>query len=186
MGNTSQKLSRKNQYQIGLYNLSINANTSTDVLERFRRETEPRISNKQPLLIIFAIGINDSRYFGDKNIPAVFLDKFKSNLQELFKQASIFTNEILFMGYNQVVESMTMPDIWVENEYFDNKNVSKYNQALKNFCDTNKLVFINISSILKSDDILVEDGLHPNSQGHEKIFNTVKDFLIKNKIVNTT
>ena len=30
---------------------------------------------------------------------------------------------------------------------------------------------------------LLEDGAHPNSEGHEKIFETVKDFLIQNKIV---
>jgi len=30
---------------------------------------------------------------------------------------------------------------------------------------------------------LLEDGLHPNSEGHKKIFESVKEFLIKNKII---
>ena len=35
--------------------------------------------------------------------------------------------------------------------------------------------------LLDKEDL--EDGLHPNSAGHEKMFQRVKDFLIKNKII---
>jgi len=65
---------------------------------------------------------------------------------------------------------------------YKNKDVIEYSQIIKEFCDKNNLPFIDIYDILNMDDL--EDGLHPNSIGHEKIFQKVKDFLIKNKIIN--
>jgi len=35
--------------------------------------------------------------------------------------------------------------------------------------------------LLNDEDL--NDGLHPNADGHEKMFNRVKDFLIENKII---
>lgn len=35
--------------------------------------------------------------------------------------------------------------------------------------------------LLENEDL--EDGLHPNSEGHKKMFIRVKDFLIENKII---
>jgi lysophospholipase L1-like esterase len=34
-----------------------------------------------------------------------------------------------------------------------------------------------------SYESLLYDGLHPNSEGHKKIFETVKNYLVKNKII---
>ncbi|MEA1963419.1 MAG: hypothetical protein U9M94_04270 [Patescibacteria group bacterium] len=41
--------------------------------------------------------------------------------------------------------------------------------------------FIEMFDLLNDEDL--EDGLHPNSDGHEKMFKRVRDFLIENKII---
>jgi len=33
--------------------------------------------------------------------------------------------------------------------------------------------------LLDKDDLDKKDGLHPNSKGHEKIYKTVKNYLLK-------
>jgi lysophospholipase L1-like esterase len=35
--------------------------------------------------------------------------------------------------------------------------------------------------LLDEKDLI--DGLHPNSQGHQKMFERVRDFLLENKLV---
>ena len=52
---------------------------------------------------------------------------------------------------------------------------------IKEICAKNNLLFIEMQDLLKDEDL--EDGLHPNSKGHEKMFLRVKDFLEKNEIV---
>jgi lysophospholipase L1-like esterase len=48
-------------------------------------------------------------------------------------------------------------------------------------CEKENLYFIDMFDLLKKNDL--EDGLHPNAKGHEKIFEKVKDYLIENKII---
>ena len=59
--------------------------------------------------------------------------------------------------------------------------IKKYNEKLKEFCKNNRLPKIEIYDLLNKEDL--RDGLHPNSRGHEKIFQKVKDYLIENKII---
>jgi len=46
---------------------------------------------------------------------------------------------------------------------------------IKNFCEKEKLEYVGIKAAVEIDDL--EDGLHPNSRGHEKIFKTVLSAL---------
>lgn len=163
---------------IKIYNLGISANNTNDLLERFRTDSKPR----KPSIIIFEIGINDSWYEDNsKDNPGVEINKFKENLIELIKQAREFTSEIIFIGLFRVDESKTKPIPWFKKIYYDNENVKKYNIVTEKLCQENKVYFIPTFDLLDKNDL--HDGLHPNSQGHQKIFERVKDFLIENKLV---
>jgi lysophospholipase L1-like esterase len=109
------------------------------------------------------------------------IEKFQNNLQELVNQAKKFTNKIIFIGLTKVDESKTMPIPWDTIKFYDMDNVSKYNSIIKNFCQKNKLLFIDMLDLLQNEDL--EDGLHPNPQGHKKMFEEIKKFLVDNKIV---
>ena len=49
----------------------------------------------------------------------------------------------------------------------------------------NGIYFIEIFEKMKNLNYqeLLEDGIHPNSKGHQLIFEIVKDFLIKNNLI---
>lgn len=109
------------------------------------------------------------------------IEKFKNNLQELINQAKEFTGQIIFVGLTKVDESKTMPTPWNTTKFYDEENVKLYNAKIKVVCDKNNLQFIDVLGLLNRSDL--EDGLHPNPKGHEKIFLKIKDFLISNKIM---
>lgn len=158
---------------IGVYNLGISGNTTADLLERIEVETKSR----KPNLIIFAIGINDAQFIHSTNDLRVSLDEFQQNIAKLHSIAKKFTGKIVFVGLTEVDESKTKPtssnaDIWDANKSYTNENIKRLDNAIEGFCENNKLKFISMESVVGNDDLI--DGLHPNTQGHIKIFNRMK------------
>lgn len=166
-----------NDYDISVYNLGISGDSTDNLLTRFKVECVAR----EPKIIIFAIGINDSLYITTKDNPLVSLEKFQNNLVELINQAKNFSNQVVFIGLTKVDESKVMPIPWATEKFYDNENVTLYNSAIKKICNEYKLPFVNLLDLLSTDDL--DDGLHPNSEGHKKIFLKIKKFLLSNKIV---
>ena len=165
-----RKYIETNDYDYSIYNLGVSGATTNDILKRFDVETEAR----RPEIIIFAIGVNDSAYLKSEKDNWVPIKDFKENLKILNKKANTFTKNVVFVGLTQVDESKTLPIPWEENIFYKNEEVKKYNQTIKDLCEKNDLLFIETYDLLDKDDL--EDGLHPNSAGHEKMFKRVKDF----------
>lgn len=161
----------------GVYNSSSSGGSTEDVLRRFDADC---VAIK-PDIIIFAIGLNDSRYTTTTKDNYVPRTKFKKNIGKLISSAKKYTSKIIFLEANRVDEPKVTPLPWHTTEYYLNKNTKEYNEIIKQLCKKNKIDFIPLFN--KISDNLLYDGAHPNAKGHELIFKTVKDFLIKNKLI---
>ena len=151
---------------IDVYNLGISGNTTEDLLKRFEVEAEAR----NPDIIIFAIGINDSLSF-DKD----GLIKFQNNIATLADKAKKFTDKIIFIGLTSVDESRTTPYLSEETgEAYNNQSIGEYDEIIKSFCENNNLIFVDVLGLLINDDDSC-DGLHPSSIGHQKMFERIKE-----------
>lgn len=178
---------KKGGYGVFVYNLGIETNTTRDLLRRFENEAAERYwkssenrDYKRDDVCIFEIGKNDSIYVKTKDKPWVDIKEFKNNLSKLIEKARMFSSNVIFLGLAHVDESKTIP--WEESgESYDNKNIEEYNSAIKGVCRKNGPHFVSVMNLLDLEDL--EDGVHPNSEGHQKIFETVRDFLTQNKIV---
>lgn len=89
-----------------------------------------------------------------------------------------FSKKIVFIGLTPVDETKTNPLPWSPQFSVKNENIKKYNDIIKMICIKNKIQFIELFNQWVKTDYrrLLEDGAHPNSKGHEKIFETVKVF----------
>lgn len=159
---------------IEVYNLGVSGNITEDILKRFEAESETRQAN----MLIFAIGINDSQYTESKDNPRTPLDKFKDNIKELITKSRNFTEEIIFIGFTDIDESKTMPIPWKMGIYYDKENIAIYDRVLKSVCEEEKVSYISLEGAIDSEGLV--DGVHPNSKGHEKIYQRINNFLIKN------
>jgi len=157
-------------------NLGVNGDCTKRVLKRFLTENK----NQKPDVILISIGTNDSAYTNFKNNPTVSLEEFEANLQKIIKKGREFTKDIIFVGLGTIEEKKLMPTPWISTLYYDNENIKKYNSKIKEICEKNSLLFIDMDGVLELKDL--EDGLHPNDKGHEKMFQRIKDFLIESKI----
>lgn len=161
-----------NNYDISIYNQGISGDNTNDLLARFEIECKAR----EPQVVIFAIGINDSQYTKSKGIEGISLEKFQNNLIKLIKQAKIFSDKIIFVGLTKVDQS-SIPESWGTEKFYNNNIIATYNTAIIKVCKSSNLLFINLLDLLNVNDL--SDGLHPNPEGHKKIFLKVKDFLLE-------
>ena len=153
-----------NLEDVEVYNLGISADSTNELLRRFISESEAR----HPDVIVFAIGINDSQYIDSREHPRITPEIFERNLEELIRQAGQFTRQIIFVGLTRVDELKTSPIPWRENTFYENEFVEQYDHAIKSVAEEHKLLYIDVSKNLAPDDLA--DGLHPNSDGHKKLF----------------
>jgi lysophospholipase L1-like esterase len=166
-----------NDYNVEIYNQGVSGDNTNDLLVRFHVECDAR----EPQIIIFAIGVNDTQYNKTRDTPRVTLEKFHNNIVELINQAIKFTDKIVFIGLIGVDEFKMMPTPWEKEQFYDNYSIEKYNSIIKKISTEQGLQFIDMLGLLGNKDL--DDGLHPNSNGHKKMFLRIKEFLLTSKII---
>lgn len=176
-------ISSNQKFYCTLYNLSIDGNTSNNLLKRFSVETKNRQEEKETIFI-FAIGGNDAVSINNKNL-LVPRKKFENNIKNLIKFSLKFSLKILFVGLTPVNESKTNPLPWDKTMFNKNEHLKRYNEIIKSICYENKIDFIELFEHFEKLNYkkLLEDGVHPNSKGHKIIFEIIKKYLEKNKII---
>ena len=149
-----------------LYNFGICGETSEDVLRRFKIEANAI----EPSDILFAVGINDSKYPSESDINLVPVTDYRKNLEELVSQAKKFTESITIIGATKVDEEWRS----ARGSRFFNEEIEQYNTVMQEVAEQHNLIFVDIFEVLEPDTDLA-DGLHPNAQGYQKMFEAIKD-----------
>lgn len=164
-------------FNYSVYELGISAETTKTLLNRLEFEIHQRLKENNDVIFVFEIGLNDT-FLVDKQ-------EFENNLLKIIKIAEKYSSKIIFLGLTPVDESKTKPVYWNNKAFYFNKKIIQYNNIVKKLCKNKKIFFIEIYDIFNNKNYksLLEDGLHPNTNGHELIFITVNNFLIKSKII---
>lgn len=183
VGRLRKYFESKDQYN-AVYNLGIPGNSTTDLLDRLDIECKARLKQHHEgdrFVILIGIGINDSRFVDSPGNPQTEIDVFKKNILKIINIAKKYTNEIVFVGLTPVDEKLTNP---YENTFFFNNRVKEFDQIIKNSCNEKGVLFLDMLEKIDMDHTkFLDDGLHPNAQGYEKMYEIVKDFLIQNQII---
>lgn len=176
-GTRLQRFFDANGHKIKVVNRGVGGNTTDDLVLRFEKECRPI----KPDMVIFGIGINDTKYMGKSNPESIIpINRLRENIQKLIDQAKKITQKVIFIGPTTVDESKTMPCIWDGVDtgiFFDNKRIALYSSKIREVCEKNDLDFINMLDLLNTSD--TEDGLHPDPKGYEKMFLRIKENVFK-------
>ncbi|MCK5490817.1 MAG: hypothetical protein KAI67_03165 [Candidatus Pacebacteria bacterium] len=178
-------------YYYMVYNIGVSGDTSKDLLKRFEYEVQHRIweredtGEKEEIIIIISIGKNDAAFVKSRNSFNTSLNDFTENLKQLLIIAKKYSVKIVFVGPTLIDETRTTPTGWDSNIEYRNRDVEKNNKAIKLVCKEKNIYFINMFEEFKRLDYkkLLKDGVHPNSAGHKKIFEIVRDYLLKKGVV---
>lgn len=167
-----------------VYNCGVSGDTTSSLVARFEKEAKLRLDDSDNV-IIFSIGTNDCLYLNKDRRPNISEKIFEKNIKKLISVASKIPGKIIFTGLTPVDESKMNPLKWDPQFAAKNVYIEKYDGIVKSVCARRNISFVEMFSKFgkKGYEKLLEDGSHPNSKGHEVIFRIVKDFLIKEKII---
>jgi lysophospholipase L1-like esterase len=154
---------QKKDWDTDVYNYGISGDKLSDVLKRFDFEA----SIRPPRTVILFVGINDSPHA--KNPKGTPITEFKEDYNKLLEKAKKFTEKIIIVGLTNVDEE-------IEEKGYKNEEIKKYDRAVREIAEERKLSFVDCFGILTKADLSV-DGLHPDADGHKKIFEKVKEAL---------
>ena len=159
--------------KIQVINLGIGGDTSTGVLSRFDDETVPRISAKWSLVIVIAIGTNDSRM--KDGVIETLPDQFRNNLTTIIEKARRYTQDILLVDLPPMADDVVQ---FGEKQY-TNERIAEYAQIVKGVAKEEGLAFADLGEkFVKTDaNLFYEDSLHPSDAGHEIIMEIVSNWL---------
>lgn len=173
------------------YNLNKNVENGNDNYRFYKCGTEnypiewlrdyifPRIDVELYDVIVLQCGIND--FF----MPYQDEDYAKKSPDEIVQSIIDFLNLIQQKTGKEVALQSLYP---VKNGNITPRESIKYiNAKLENYCEQNKIKFLDMYSLLVGKDGdyadgLSDDGLHPNAKGYKIVVNKLLEtFLSKNK-----
>lgn len=170
----------QNRDEPTIFNLGISGGTSRTIIERFDNETQAR-QNGEEIFIIISTGLNDSCREGSdmyRSTP----EEYEQNMQELTTKAKAYSTKVLFVGLVAGDESKTTPVFW-RDIYYTHERTKMFEEIMQKVAVANDIGFIPVFEKFKkrfeNGEDLLADGLHPNNDGHELIFQLVLPELEK-------
>lgn len=164
---------------LSVYAFGVSGGTTDDLLKRFEVELASILYGTEA--IIFAIGINDA-VRNSTDVVEVDRNTFKSNIEELLSLAQESAVPIYVCGLTRVEEQYTNPLTGSSTgKCYQNSRINDYDEILHLVTKEKKCHYIKLKDVLEKGDLF--DGLHPNAQGHEKIFKHVKQVLVDTNII---
>ena len=156
--------------------------TSTDILNRidsiYNSFKHPEFNN----IVILSIGVNDTQELNGSSKCTI--EQYKSNIEKIAKYLMTQNANLVILGLTRIESDERF--YWKPNKYYDNQVISQYDkdlqtilefdEELKRFCLSNKIKYIPMRDVLEKEDYI--DGLHPNHNGHRKIFERVKNNIL--------
>lgn len=141
-----------------VFNLGIGGEVVSGVLRRFDVEAPAR----QPDVIVIAIGINDASHEGSSARP---IDEFVADYEALVTKAKALVADVVLVTPTNVDESRPEHD-------WRNDDIAQYVEAVTRIGERFDLPVVDVFGALLPGD-LAPDGIHPGSQGHQKLFDLI-------------
>ena len=98
-----------------VYNLSIDGDDSKKLVRRLEFELKQRLPQRGKVVVIFAIGKNDSCFVKNKKGFITSPKVFRKNMEKFVKISKKYSSKILFVGTASINEIETMPVSWDKN-----------------------------------------------------------------------
>ncbi len=165
-----------------IYNLGIGRETVDGLASRFKQEISSRLSSRANGVIILSYGCNDLTRIIDRHGQTknrVPLEYFQAKLQTCVEWSQSKNYRVII---NNIIP-FAQKDDGVANRYGEVRryqDVMQYNQVIEKVtmqtnCRLNDLYQLFAERVV--EELLSEDGLHPNQLGHQIIFDSIKTLL---------
>lgn len=155
-----------------VYDLGVDMDTTKDVLNRIDTESSAR----KPAIMVFNVGVNDSLYRITPENPETSLTEFEKNMKLLIEKARQYSDRVMVVGLVKGSDKCTTPLIQsTTGKTYTKERTRIYDRKLKEIADKMGVLFADVNEKLNDEDF--DDGLHPNANGHMKMFSVISKVL---------
>ena len=141
------------------FNLGLGGNNSTDLVARLRPELEARRNHIDHVMI--SVGVNDVMAAG------VTPEDYQANLESLLATVRSFGKTAHLLTMTLMLGKVGRSE--------------KFNDVIAQVAAAQNVRLLKMQGCLCKTDLV--DYVHPNAAGHEKIFQWVKAYLIREAII---
>jgi lysophospholipase L1-like esterase len=134
----------------------------------------------QPIVLAFTIGSNNARAHGKSDGFVSTPKEFSEQINELLTKAKELTPAVLITGLPPVDEQVLNPkkNPWDgTNSYFYNDRLAKFDSIIQQSAEEVGAICVPLFDYAMrldwQQEYLFRDGLHPNTAGHQKIYERV-------------
>jgi lysophospholipase L1-like esterase len=171
-------LSTYDQYWLWVYNMSVSSNDSRGVLQFIEHDIKKILSitksEQEELIIMIAIWTNDPRHIWTIGNIVVDEWEFIENMKNIISIGQKYSKKIIFVGWFPIDEIKVNPRY--NEEYYFNKDLQHYDDLMRQVSTENSINFISLWDNIQVDKL--SDGLHPNAQWHNNIYEIVKAHIL--------
>ena len=177
---------KKEEYLV--YNLGISGDTSRDIVERFEFETKQRVKlldEGEEVIVLVSVGVNDSIINNKTKKCHIPIEVYQSNIEKIVNIVERY-GKLIFVGNKPIDDSKLDPIPWLSTCSYKKEFVEQYERKVAQICKEKKVLFIDVYNQfkkIKNYKKLLEDGVHPATEGHKYIFTIVKKELINKGVI---
>ncbi|MFB6158978.1 MAG: SGNH/GDSL hydrolase family protein [Candidatus Nanohalobium sp.] len=161
-----------------VYLRGVSGDTSEDLRQRIGKELKDATDHSSSEVnVVFSVGINDCGKTEGEN--KVSREDYRENLIEIVDQARKCADRVIAVGLTPVDEERLNGE--ESADHYTNSEVKRYEDIICEVCEEKDVKFVPVFEKLIQDDEWNEnlfDGLHPDTEGHRKIYELVKDEII--------
>lgn len=179
------KYSLENEEDYSLYNLSISGDTTERILERMENEIQAR-NNSEKLHIYLEIGGgNDSQVQLETGENWITRKEYRENAEACIEIAREYAYQVVLFTTTPVDESEVYPMPWKQTHGYLNSEKKDYTQILRALAQEKELPLIDFFSEIDEEawKKQLEDGVHPNTEGHRELYKIASHQLKEKKLI---
>lgn len=163
---------------VSLYNLGVAGETTDGLRLRFDTELNARNIKGQRLIVVLAHGANDIVIHKHKNrVPELY---YIRNLKCCIEAAQKLKADVLLLNLLPISRSIE-GQINQHGQLRFARDIQTYNTALKALSQTMQCDYLDLYTAFtdnNTDAYHCSDGVHPNTKGHELLYQMIRKKLI--------
>jgi len=158
-----------------VYMRGVSGDTSEKLKNRIGSELKDATDHSSSEVnVVFSVGINDCGKTDSQN--KVFRQDYRKNIKGIINQTKEHADRVIAVGLTPIDEERLNAEGSADR--YTNNEVKIYDDILRKVCEESDVKFIPVFEKLDEDEDWnnnLFDGLHPDTEGHRKIYEAVRD-----------
>ncbi|SQD77037.1 SGNH/GDSL hydrolase family protein [Moritella yayanosii] len=163
--------------RISVFNMGISGETTNGLIQRFQHEFVTRLADDKQNTVLFGYGANDlAKQDGNYLVD---IETYIDNISRCMEFSLEKDANVVLINVTPIAAQLDgIPN--VNNRIRNDETIRRYNQALLTLSVKYSVNLIDVYTPFNDNKeaYLTADGLHPNSAGHELLYQVISSSLL--------